>query len=176
MTISKPLAKRRALRALAEGAKPTLDLLADASGRSLRLLKLEAERDGWQLDETPLVDLEARLGVLGAALLDQIEAAVRRAKEEGKLDKTEIDAMTALARSIEKVGEIMRPLVVAKEKKNDEELAEVLGQINDRIIELAQEFAAQIIEERDRAAGRVSGEGGVVEIHASRAVPAGGRA
>lgn len=150
MTISKPLAKRRALRALAEGARATLDLLADVSGRSPRLLRLEAEREGWQIDETPLVDLEARLSVLGAALLDQIEAAVRRGIEEGRFDKTEIDSMTALARSIEKVGEIMRPLVVAKEKKKDEDLAVMLDRINERIIELAQQLARKMVEEGDR--------------------------
>jgi hypothetical protein len=151
MTISKPLAKRRALRALAEGARATLDLLADVSGRSVRILRIDAEREGWQLDGSPLGDIEERLRALGAMLLEQMEAAVRRSTEEGgKIDKTEVDAMTALVRGIEKVGEILRPLAVANEKKKDEDLARLLDRIDERIIELAKQLAIKMVEEGNR--------------------------
>ena len=123
---SKPLARRRALRALAEGARPTLDLLADASGRSLRLLRLEAEREEWKLDQAPLEDVASASARL-RRLLDKVEALGRAALEEGgKINKAEIDGIIALIRGLEKIGEIMRPEEVAKENqiKQDEDLAD----------------------------------------------------
>lgn len=154
MRHSRPLAKDRALRALAEGAKPSLDLLADVSGRSLKMLRREAERDGWRIDENPLHDYEARIAVLAGALLERMEEMAKGAAEDGgRIVKTEIDGMIALVRGIEKICEIMRPMLVAKENKNDEDLAEVLDRINERIIELAEELAKTMVETGDRPGG-----------------------
>lgn len=150
MPLPTPPAKRRAVRALAEGATATIDLIADATGRSARLLRIEAEREGWQIGENPLARFEARLNSLAGVALGKMEAVVRSAEDGDNIDKAAIDALGALMRAIEKLGEIMRPLAAAKENKNDEDLAEILDRINKRIIELARQLARKMVEEGDR--------------------------
>ncbi len=150
----KPLARNRALRALAEGAKVTLDLLADVSGRSLRTLGYQAEREGWALDRAPQEDVTERVRSIAAILLDKVETLGRAALEEGnRINKAEVDGIIAMIRGLEKVGEIMRPEQVAKENqiRQDEKLATVLERINDRIIELASELADQMVAARGGA-------------------------
>jgi hypothetical protein len=143
----RPLARQRALRALAEGAKPTLDILADASGRSLRMLRYDAEREGWDLERAPQEDVAARVRAIAANLLSTVEALASDAMENGgRIDKADLDGIVATIRGLEKIGEIMRPEDAAKENqvRQDEDLATVLERVNERIIELAQELAAQL--------------------------------
>lgn len=142
--------KKRAQRALAESGV-ALDLIADATGCSAGLLRREAEREGWQIGENPLARYETRLTTLAGIVFARMEAIVKTNEEEGdRIDKGAIDALSALMRAIEKLGEIMRPLMVAKEKKNDEDLAKVLDRINKRIVELAGELARKMVAEADR--------------------------
>ena len=153
----RPLAQNRALRALFEGARPTLDLLAASACRSLPRLRLQAEREGWKLASEPEDDFCERLLAVRAQLLDYCEAISREVAEGGKIDRKDIDQILALIRAIEKLGEFQQPPEeAAKEKqiKRDEALADVLDRINGKIIELAEEFARQMVAERDRAAGR----------------------
>ena len=96
MTIHKPLSQRRALRALAEGARPTPELLADASGRSDRTLGTERRaRTG---TSTARRRRTCRRGCARrAALLDRVEAVGRAAVEAGgQIDKAEIDGIMAI--------------------------------------------------------------------------------
>jgi hypothetical protein len=154
--LQRPLARQRALRALAEGAKPTLDLLADASSRSLRSLERDAEREGWALERAPIEDIVGRIRDIAARLLDQVEALTRAAAENGgKIEKGKVDAIVTLVRSLDKIGEIMRPEEVVKENqiRRDEKLADVLDRINNRILELARELAEKMVEQRGRAGG-----------------------
>ncbi len=153
----KPLARQRALRALAEGAPASLDLLADASGRSLKMLRRDAAEEGWALDRAPQEDVAGRVRAIAAVLLDRVEAVGRHANEEGvRIDKAEIDGIVAIIRGLDKIGEIMRPEEVAKENqiRQDEDLANVLERINERIIELALAFADDMGKEPGRAGGR----------------------
>jgi hypothetical protein len=142
-----PLARQRALRALAEGARATIELLADATGRSPRALRLEAQREGWRLGRAPQADIALRVRTIAAGLLEKVEAIGRAALEEGgKIDKAELEGVVVMIRGLDKIGEIMRPEEAAKEDQNrrDENLANVLQRINDRIVELAREFADEI--------------------------------
>ncbi len=159
---SKPLARRRALRALAEGARPTLALLADVAGLSVRSLVAEARRDGWALDKEPGQDVAPRLRALTGGMLDRMEALRIAALEEGgRIDKQEIEAMLALIRGVEKIEEIMRPQEAAKNNqvKQDEDLADTLDRINERIVQLAKEMAAEMVANSDRPAGGEAGGG-----------------
>ena len=155
-----PLAKLRAVRLLAERATPTLELLADASGRSLRTLRADAEREGWQLDREPEPDILARVRAIAAGLLGKVEALQAASLEEGKkIDKQEIDAMFAMIRGVEKIDEIMRSDEAARENqiKTDEDIADTLDRVNERIVQLAMEIAAGMVA---RASGPVGGEAG----------------
>ncbi len=144
--------RRLALRALAEGANPSLELLAEAGGRSLNSLQAEAEHQRWQLK--PLAeedDLARRIVVIATGMARRLEAAATRAAgEDGHIDKAEIDAVMAAIRGLEKLDEILQPLLAAKDKKNEEAAADVLDRINRRIVELAYEVAAGIVAARDR--------------------------
>ena len=157
---NKPLARQRALRMLAEGAKPTLELLADASSLSLKTLRADAEREGWRLDREPDLDILGRVRAIATGLLDKVEALQVASLEEGKkIDKQEIDAMLAMIRGVEKIDEIMRPGAAGREDqiKNDEDIADTLDRINERIVQLATEIAAEMVA---RATGGDGGKAG----------------
>jgi acyl-CoA reductase-like NAD-dependent aldehyde dehydrogenase len=162
MPSSKPLTQRRAVRALAEGARPTIALLADASGRSPRTLKLEAEREGWALDRAPQEDIAERVRVVARMLLERFEALGRAALEEGgTINKAEIDTIIALIRGLDKFDEFMRPEAVVRENqiRQDEDLGDVLQRINERVVELAYTFAAEMAEQADRHGRGGAGQG-----------------
>ncbi len=153
-------AKRAALRALAEGASPTLALLADASGCRLDTVERLAERYEWKWAGADGGDVVRRVRVAAGDLLVRMEALGRKAiAEGGRIDRAEIDGIVAVIRGLDKIGEIMRPGEAAKENQisHDEELAALLERIDRRIVGLARELAAQV------AAGecglRGSGEG-----------------
>lgn len=151
-----PLARLRALRALAEGAMPTLELLADASGRSMRTLRRVAKLEGWQFGGAPEQDAMERVRSLAAGLLDKMEAVQTAVlRHGGRIDKREIEAILALIRGVEKIDEIMRATEAAAESRisKDEDIAATLDRINQRIVTLAMEMAAGM-------AARGAGPGG----------------
>ena len=144
----KPLAQYRALRALAEGAAGTLDLLADVSGLSLSRLRKLAEREGWKLHGSPQEDLAERVRAMVSVALARFEAMCRTIESGGRIDKAELDAIAAIMRGLEKIGDmVMRPEEAARQEqiRRDEDLAAVLEHINDRIVELARDLAGQIL-------------------------------
>ncbi|QPC87204.1 hypothetical protein GA830_10975 [Mesorhizobium sp. NBSH29] len=154
MLHSKPLARSTALRALAEGARPTLAILAEVSGRSLRLLQRQAVTENWALRTMTRGDDGLRLRSLCALLLGHLEKLGHELLAGGKIDKAQIDGITAMVRNLEKVEEIMRPAEVAREDQvqEDEQMAGLLERVNERIIELAHDLAAQMVTEKSGAA------------------------
>jgi hypothetical protein len=144
-------AKQRALRALAEGARATLELLADVSGRQLETLRRDAEREKWRLGRASREEILARIRENAAMLLDQVEALNRAAMENGgRIDKERLDAIIVAIRGLEKIGDVMLPEEAAEDKQNDrdEDTAAMLRRIDDRIIELARELAEEMVAER----------------------------
>jgi hypothetical protein len=140
-------AKRSALRALAEGAAPTPALLADASGCRLETIRELAGRDEWKWAGTEGGDVAGRVRAIANDLLARVETLGRTALQEGgKVDRTEIDSIVAIVRSLDKIGEIMRPDEAVKENqiRHDEELAAILERIDRRIVELARDLAVQM--------------------------------
>jgi hypothetical protein len=140
-------AKRAALRALAEGASPSLALLADASGCLLDTVQALAARDEWKWAGADGGDVARRVRAVAGDLLVRVEALGRKALQKtGKVDRTEIDSIVAVIRGLDKIGEIMRPDEAAKENQigHDEELAAILERIDRRIVELARDLAAQM--------------------------------
>lgn len=154
----KPLAQWRAIRALVEEARPTIELVAQATGRSARRIAIEAERQGWDLDQEPDEDIGAKVREVARMLLARIEEAGRAALENGgKINKSEIDSLSHLIKSLngliglegtKRAEEIARK----KQIRTDEDRAAILERIHERIIELAQELAEKMVLERDRAA------------------------
>lgn len=154
--IRRPLAKWRAIRALLEGARPTIELVAQTSGYSSRTIELQAEREGWRLDRMPEEDIGEKLRVVIALLVERVEALGRKALEDGaKIDKSEIDGLLSIIKGLDRVAEITRTEESAKQKqiRRDEDLGDVLTQINHRIIEFAQELAQEMAGTANRPVG-----------------------
>ena len=179
-------ARDSALRALAEGARPTLELLADVSGRSHERLKALAEREGWMLDRFAPDEIAERIRAISEALLARVEGLAqfqqrrdavlrpelrdgRKALEEGgRIEKGEIEAIIGIIRSLEKIGEIMRtgaeaPAAKENQKRQDEDLAATLDRIDRRMVELARELAAQMVAAECRAGRCLARQWGVAE-------------
>jgi len=142
-----PFAQGAALRALAEGAEPTLALLADAAQRSLKGLIRRAAKEGWKVGRAPPANIAERVRSTAAVLIDRLEAAGREALANGgRIDKTEIDGLVSIIRGLDRIGDLVRPEEAAREDqiKSDEELAARLGRINERIVEVARAFATDM--------------------------------
>ncbi|WP_265515662.1 hypothetical protein [Nitratireductor luteus] len=135
----------RAVRATFEGAEPSLELLAEATQRSLASLQRQAERDGWNGDGP--VDagaLEGRLLRLSDTLVREFEKLSRAGKAAGRFDKGRIDALNSMLRMIEKIGDMTRLPQRAADRqiKSDAEMAAALKAIDQRILMLARELAS----------------------------------
>lgn len=153
---SRPLAQWRAMRALAEGARPTVELVAQAAGRSTRIVALTAEREGWRLDRVPDEDIAEKLRIVIAMLVERVESLGRKALEDGaKIDRVEIEGLLSIIKGIDKITEITRTEEAARKKQNtrDEDAAAVLEHIHQRILDMAQAIAAEMVGEKCRAVG-----------------------
>lgn len=152
----RPLAVWRALRAYLEGARPTIELAADLSGYAPKTIASRAEREGWRLDRVPEEGLADKLRVVTAMLVDRVEALGRGALEEGtRIDKSEIEGLLSMIKGLDRLSDITRPeeAAINNQIRRDEDLAEVLQHINERIIALATELAGQMAAEVRRQPG-----------------------
>lgn len=66
----------------------------------------------------------------------------------GRLDKAQIDGLVALSRMMERWEAMARERAGEDKKKSDEELAQMLREIDERIITLAQAEAKRLFQER----------------------------
>ncbi|WEX07740.1 hypothetical protein [Chelativorans sp. AA-79] len=154
-------AQRTAMRALFEGAPATLDLLARAGGRTEAFLVRVAREEGWKepaFDVDPEA-LEKRLVTLSDRLVGDLEAASAEGRAAGSYDKHRIDALAAMLKMVEKLGEMTRLPERAAERQNrsDADLAAALSLIDARIVELACALAASM------GGGEADGGGGAAD-------------
>lgn len=137
-----------ALRALYEGAPATFDMLALAAGRSEARLRATADREGWRTPEPAAhaADPEARLSLLSDRVIGELEKVSREGEETGAYDKVRLDALAAMLRMVEKIGEMGRGPQSAREEqmRSDEEMAAALARIDARILELAEDLAGRL--------------------------------
>ena len=144
-----------ALRALHEGAAASLDLLANAAGRSAASLSRRAEKEAWRDAEATaqLSNQEQRLRILLDQQITKAEAANADDEGSASADKARMDAISAVMRTLEKIGEITRSDTSAKENqtRRDANMAEILRRIDERIVELAIEYATQLGNRKSQA-------------------------
>lgn len=143
--------RREALRALAEGAPPTFEILADATGRSFEAIERMAERDGWNLSRRQAGDdFRQRIRPIVAKLFDKVEAISGKATEDGgTIVRTEIDGVLAMIRAIEKIADFdgSEDPSARSQTTEHEDMATVLERLNRRIVDLASELAARMAAE-----------------------------
>ena len=149
------------MRALFEGAAPDFALLAAISGRQAETIRHRAARHGWRAldDNADGLSLAERITRLANRLIGEMEAIEKDGK--GRVyDKARIETVAALMRALEKAGDIVGAEAGMQEqqKKTDADKANILRRIDERIVELARFFAAEIVAGRAEpgagAAGR----------------------
>lgn len=131
--------------ALYEGAAASADLLARAAGRSVGAIERRAAAAGWTL---AAADRDGRMARVVDGLIAEVEAIAKDAEGgQGRLDKARIESVLAMARTLEKLGEMARVDDAAKENQSsadDEDLASILRRIDERIVELAHGYAREL--------------------------------
>ena len=150
-------ARERALRLLVEVHGASLQMLADATGRSVKSIQKQAQDHQWKLPDGDDRTVE-KLRHASLAIARRMEVVLRQSGDGEALDKAEMDALNSAVRVTEKLIEILNPDEFTQESaaRQNEELADVLDRINRRIIDLAGEIAADMVA---RNAGR-AGAGG----------------
>jgi hypothetical protein len=147
--VAGPALQWAALRALHEGAAPSLDLLAQACGRSPAAMRKRAASEGWRDAEAAmqLSNQEKRLRALLDQQIGKAEAAGADEAGSASADKARMDAIAAVMRTLEKIGEITRSDSGAKENqtRRDEDMAAILRRIDERIVELAIGYARRLV-------------------------------
>ena len=138
----------------------SFEVLAQISGRTEAYLARLARKEGWREPasafEADPEAFEGRLVALSDRLVGDLEAASAEGRAAGAYDKGRIDALSAMLKMVEKLGEMARvpERAAEKQKKSDAELAAALSLIDARIVELASELAACM------GRGEPEGEGG----------------
>lgn len=135
-----------ALRILFETTSAPLATIADACGKTVAAVERRAAGEGWSRFVAPKADDDERLAKLTNKLITEVEAlGLGKTRRKDGLDKARIEAISALTRTLEKIGDITRGRDRAKENlERDEDTAKALRRIDERIIELARTYAAEL--------------------------------
>jgi hypothetical protein len=148
-----------AARAIFESTRATVAQLATLGKWKITSVNARARKEGWVRlsdPDRPRTQNE-RLAKMVDRLIGEVEALGLEGGDGGTmLDKARIDAISALTRTLEKIGEITRGGESAKENqiKRDADMAGILRRIDERIIELAEGYAKQLVREKsEREAG-----------------------
>lgn len=143
-----------AARALYESERPTLEQIAPLCGWSVATIKARAKREDWRRPEPVAAGkVEARVARVISGLLGEIEAlGIGTGEGAVGLDKARIEAISALMRTLEKIGDITRENEEAKAKekqtKRDADMAGFLKRIDERIVELATGYARELVRRK----------------------------
>ncbi len=136
-----------AVRALREGAPPSFELLALASGRSERLLRKRAQEEKWGSPDDPALppSIERTQSMIGM-LFNQLQRAIEDAVHRDLFDKGRIEGLGSMLKVVEKMNEIAieQQDMNGKHAPSDEEMAAALERIDDRIRCLASELAERM--------------------------------
>ena len=149
-------ARWAAARALAEGMPVSLAVLADIAGLAETTVAKRASREGWASAQG--LDYASRIEGLAGRLIAEMEAIERSADGAG-YDKGRIDAVAALTRALEKLGEFTQSGHHRREaaRSTDADIADALRRLDERIVELAREYAAELVAGKPDAAPAASG-------------------
>jgi cell division protein ZapA (FtsZ GTPase activity inhibitor) len=151
MTTARTAAAWASMRAVFEGAAPDFAQLAAISGRRPDTIRRRAAAQGWRAfdDRTDGLTQAERIVRLANRLIGEMEA-IHKDGKGGVYDKARIETVAALMRALDKAGEIVGAEAGMQEqqKKTDADKADILRRIDERIVELARFFAAEIVAGR----------------------------
>ncbi|MEO3998553.1 hypothetical protein [Mesorhizobium sp. CAU 1732] len=95
-------------------------------------------------DEDPV----AVLARCASFVARRVETVIALADSGEPIAKTEIDTLAAMMRMMERWEALAAERAKQEKATNDEDLAALLGRINNRIVELAQDLAGQLVANR----------------------------
>ena len=141
--------KRAAARALVEGGADP-DLVASAMGIKSASLDQIARREGWRVT----AKRPAAFGQTLDRLIAQLATQLDRFENEdagGALNKTQLDALLAMARAFDRLMEMRREEEArGRNTKDEAELERARQTVERRVGELAEQRAETIIDHLDR--------------------------
>jgi uncharacterized membrane protein YccC len=97
------------------------------------------------LEPLPNEGAQERLARIGDMLTRQADMVLRRAEAGRPLDRRQVAALSAMVQLAERISVLAREQVVKEQAESDEDLAETLKKIDDRIVYLAREHARWIL-------------------------------
>jgi hypothetical protein len=93
-------------------------------------------------------------GNIGALVVGEMMAILTEARRTGRINKVRADALWSMIRVAEHAGKLQPELGQQEQKRSDDELADILARVDERIVELARDYAERLVAERhDGAAG-----------------------
>jgi len=152
-------ARWAAARALAEGMPVSLPALASVAGLAAATVARRARGERWaSAADGKGPDYAGRIEGLAGRLIAEMEA-IERDAEGGGYDKGRIDAVVALTRALEKLGEFTQSGHHRREaaQTTDADIADALRRMDERIVELARQYAAELVADKADAAPAAAG-------------------
>ena len=114
------------------------DLLAEEAARA-RAEAMDAMSDP-EADPPP--------GDIGALVMDEMRAILAEARRTGRIDKARADGLWSMIRVAERAGKLQPEKGQEQETRSDDELADILARVDERIVELARGYAERLVAER----------------------------
>ena len=134
--------RRAAARLLYERTNAEEAWISDALGIAAASLATLAAREGWQRRE----GLEGTVDRLLAQLSAQLDRFEQRASEAEGLSKSELDALLAITRTFDRLGEMKRTEEERRRAgRDDGEISRARAVVERRVGELSEQRATTII-------------------------------
>jgi hypothetical protein len=93
-------------------------------------------------------------GNVGAVVVEEMMAILTEARRTGRISKERADALWSMIRVAEHAQKLQPEAGQKEQKRSDDELAEILARVDERIVELARGYAERLVARQpDGAAG-----------------------
>lgn len=126
--------------------------------RVVRLKDLEAEEAAREraaaLEAMSDPDVNVPPGNVGALVMEQMQAILLTARRTGKIDKASADGLLSMIRVAERAQKVLPRMGQQEEEtRSDDELADILARVDERIVELARDYAKILVAGEFHALG-----------------------
>jgi hypothetical protein len=175
--------KKEGMRELRDLQPPTFPRIAKIAGIHVTTVREIASRENWPKLHVPhgtvmqvarLKDIEAEKtarqraaalqaisgteadvppGDIGALVIDEMRAILTDARRTGRIDKARADGLWSMIRVAQHAGKMQPQQGQELEMRSDDELADILARVDERIIELARDYAERLGAEQVDPAG-----------------------
>ena len=172
------LEQKEGMRELRDLQPPTFPRIAKIAGVHVTTVREIASRENWPKLHVPkgtvmqvakLKDLEAAEaareraealeamsdpeadvppGDIGALVIDEMRAILIEARRTGRIDKARADGLWSMIRVAKDAVKFQPEQGQEQETRSDDELADILARVDERIVELARDYAERLVAEQ----------------------------